>query len=311
MLCVRFLEVSVKRREVIRKLGGCAAAAAAGPALAGNIPSAQRLYGVPATLSFRRRREESLLYLALAREEIPTGVLEETSALARLALDLVLDPSKAHAFAADPNAAFQALGYDASALRLDAPELRPWLVLADPEVRAAVAVGDASAFLNAVRAFGVEPCLEQSRLSVAFCEAVAQDAALGIRLVGPNDPSDLPTTTACTVATVYCLVAVLVGVAVAVAAWAYVGVWVSVVVSGGGGGGGGLPRRGGDRLSLEAVALLGANPGFARQVRDMQLEQNAQRLTETVLEVAAASGVSLGRDQAENYVRTAVGRLFR
>lgn len=295
----------MKRRDAMRRLAGAAAGLGAGAVLAGNIEPGRRLYGTPETLRFQRPGEENLLRLALAREEVPTGVWEETCALAQLAARVVEHPGEAQAFGRDPAGAFRSLGYDLSTLRLDEPEVRACLLLAEDEVRSAITAGDAHAFIRALQERGIETDQEKAALVHAFRQALENETALGLRPVPAGGPSGPEMTAgyvvvAFVLAVVVAVVAALVLAAVAVVAYLWVGV-------SGGGAQGKLPRKG---SSLSALALESGNPNLARRVRDTLLDDTADALAAAAVEAASTRGLELSHEEAARQVRATIDRFI-
>lgn len=294
----------------MRRIAGAAAALGTGAAFSGNIDPGHRRYGTPGSLGLRRARQENLMRLALAREEVPTGVWEEASALARLATEVARSPDRARAFGRDPAGALRALGYEAAGLRLDEPEIRTCLLLAEEEVQEAIASADPEAFIRALRARGIGPSAGDSRLAEAFRQALREDEALGLR--PPPEGGELSQAQAAPAATVVVavvLVAVAVVAVVVVAVYAAIVAWTAVSVSGGGGL---SPRRGDpDSASLAGLAQQSGNPELARRVRDALLVETAASLAPAVVEAAAMRGVELEYQEAERQVRSALERILR
>jgi hypothetical protein len=298
---------------MVRSLAGAGALAAlgGGALLAGNIDPSRRLYGAPQSLTLRRRpRRERFLTLTLARSEVPTGVWEESGALARLAEAALHEPERARRLTDDPNGALRGVGYEPSDLRLDAPEIRACLLLAEPEVRQAIDSGDAAGFIRLLRERGVESAPDNSSLSLAMRQALAEDRSLGL-LSAPEDGLAEPTlpvysATLSVTALVIVLVAVLVAVAVAVVALTYTAVSVS-----GSGGGDHKPRKGSGGLDSTTLALQSGNPELARRVRRQLIEERMDGLTEAAVEAARARGITLEWQEAERQVRAAVARVMR
>lgn len=303
----------MKRREVVRTIAsaGALVALGAGTALAGNIDPRRRLYGTPQSLTLRRRpRQERLLTLALARHDVPTGVWEEAGALALLAHEALQDPERARQFAEDPPGALRDLGYEPGTLRLDAPEIRACLLLADPELRAAIERDDAVGFIRLLRERGVEAAPDDSSLHSAVRRALSEEVSLGL-ISPPERGSDNTLTSAWSVvvfvvALVTVLVGVLVGVGAAVVAVTYTAVSVS-----GTQGGGRLPRRSADDLSSATLALQSGNAELARRVRQQLIEERLPGLAEAAMEAARARGVTLDWQEAERQVRAAIERVLR
>ncbi len=295
----------------MRRLAGAAAAVGVGAALAGNIDPQSRLFGTPDTLRLRDRRRENLLRLALAREEVPTGVWEESSALAALAIEVATRPETARRLAREPAAVFRGLGYDLGELNLDEPELRACLLLAEAEIQQAIATGDAAAFVQALRVRGIEPREGgPSRYALALQEALRADASLGLLVPPPQGGPSTEALVLGTVAFVVALVAVVVGVAVAVAAYAAVAAWTWVTVSGGGSGGP-RPRKSPDGISLSTLALQSGSPDLVKQVDAALYEEGVQDLASVVVEAASLRGVECSLQEAERQVRLAMERVLR
>ncbi|MEE9219424.1 MAG: hypothetical protein V3U98_10210 [Acidobacteriota bacterium] len=297
----------MKRREAIRKIAAASAAAALGRGLAisGNIAPEQRRYGAPATLQLQRSGEENLLRLALARQEVPTGVWDEMSALARLAAAVARSPERARAFARDPGAAFRSVGYDLEALRLDAVEIQAVLLLADEEVQEAISNGDALRFVRALRELGVGPNPDHSELREAFRQAVEREAELGLRPLINGD--SLTDTVSSQVVVAVVLAFVVAIVAAAVVAAVLVLVYTAISVSGSGGF---KRRRSTDNTSLIDLAALSGNRQLAREVRESVLDEAVAVLTEAALEAAEVHGVQLAPDEAERHLRLALTRMI-
>jgi hypothetical protein len=301
----------MKRREMVLNIAsaGALAALGAGAALAGNIDPSRRLYGTPRSLSLRRRprRRERLLTLALARSDVPTGVWEEAGALAQLAAEALQEPERARRLAEDPHGALRELGYEPAALRLDAPEIRACLLLADPELRAAVDRDDAAAFIRLLRERGVEPAPDDSTLARALRQALAEDASLGLASSSEPGPDGSTSPAYTAVVFVTALAAVIVGVLVVVGVTVVAVSYTVVSVSGGGTG----RRRGTDDLSSAMLALQSGNAELARRVRQQIIEERLDGLTEAAMEAARARGIMLEWQEAERQVRVAIERVMR
>jgi hypothetical protein len=301
----------MKRREMVRTLAGAGALAAlgAGGVLAGNIDPDRRLYGTPQSLTLRRRpRRDRLLTLVLARSEVPTGVWEESGALALLAEAALREPERARMLADDPQRALRELGYEPTALRLDAPEIRACLLLADEQVREAIDAGDAPRFVRLLRERGIEPAPPEAMLPRALQQALAEDTALGLITTsdGPLAGSDMTAYSLVVYVTALVFIIAAVVAVVAVVAVAYTSVSVS-----GSGGDGTERRRGSSSLGSTTLALQSGNPELVRGVRRQLIEERMSSLTEAAVEAARAHGIALGRREAERQVRAAIERVMR
>jgi len=263
--------------------------------VAGSVPGAGRVYGVPESVRPRTPLQHDLLRLSLSRTDVPPEAWRDVVALSLLAQDVFDDPGVASAFHRDPQSYLKAVGLDDVKLDPDAVEVKVALALGDPDVRSAIDRDDPRAFVQALEGRGLIRSPEPSQLAQRIG---AQLDGLKGRLETDPVPESCTALAIC-LAAVWVWVAVIQDAVVAVAVAAVVSLYAYALISTSAYGGGGRRRRKA-RLSMAldhnpSFRLAGAlgGPDFGDRVADSFVEENVERIASAVetLEAYQKAGV--------------------
>ncbi len=288
----------MKRRTFLKRSSIGLSALVAGVAglkgVAGSVPGAGRVYGVPESVRPRTPLQHDLLRLSLSRTDVPPEAWRDVVALSLLAQDVFDNPEVASAFHRDPQKYLKAVGLDDVRLDPEAVEVKVALALGDPDVRSAIDRDDPRAFVQALEGRGLIRSPEPSQLA----------QRIGAQIDGLKSRLNLdPVPESCT-AVAICLVAVWVWVAVvqdavvAVAVAAVVSLYAYALISTSAYGGGRGRKKARLSMALDhnpSFRLAGAlgGPEFGDRVADTFVEENVERIASAVeaLEAYQKAGV--------------------